>query len=252
MQIDWITVSAQIVNFLVLVYLLQHFLYKPVIRAMDAREKRITDRLREAAAREEDAEREAGEYARIAEELESRRRSLLEQYRQEAREEKQSLVETARKEVQETRRHWQHQVEQEKRDFLADLRRRTEQTVTSIARKALTDLADTDLENRVVDVFIERLKELGDETRGAFASSRESLYVSTAFELDGGQRERIARAVRDRIREGVEIEFRVTPDLLCGIQIGDDGHALGWNLADYMGEVTGHMDNVIDNALRQS
>jgi len=46
MLIDWFTVGAQIVNFLILVWLLQHFLYKPILNAIDAREKRIAANLR--------------------------------------------------------------------------------------------------------------------------------------------------------------------------------------------------------------
>ena len=46
MQIDWITVAAQIVNFLILVWLLQHFLYGPITRAMQRREQRIAERER--------------------------------------------------------------------------------------------------------------------------------------------------------------------------------------------------------------
>jgi F-type H+-transporting ATPase subunit b len=49
--IDWFTVCAQIVNFLVLVALLKHFLYGPILRAMDAREQTIADRLAEAEQR---------------------------------------------------------------------------------------------------------------------------------------------------------------------------------------------------------
>ena len=48
MLIDWFTVCAQIVNFLVLVALLKHFLYGPILRAMDAREQTIAGRLAEA------------------------------------------------------------------------------------------------------------------------------------------------------------------------------------------------------------
>ena len=48
MQIDWLTVAAQIVNFLVLVWLLQRFLYRPITEAMARREERIESRLSEA------------------------------------------------------------------------------------------------------------------------------------------------------------------------------------------------------------
>jgi F-type H+-transporting ATPase subunit b len=41
MLIDWFTVGAQALNFLILVWLLKRFLYKPILDAIDAREKRI-------------------------------------------------------------------------------------------------------------------------------------------------------------------------------------------------------------------
>ena len=49
MLIDWFTVGAQAVNFLVLVWLLRRFLYRPILKAIDAREKRIADQLADAA-----------------------------------------------------------------------------------------------------------------------------------------------------------------------------------------------------------
>ena len=41
MLIDWFTVGAQGINFVILVWLLKHFLYKPILGAIDAREKHI-------------------------------------------------------------------------------------------------------------------------------------------------------------------------------------------------------------------
>ena len=51
MLIDWFTVGAQALNFLILVWLLKHFLYKPILNAIDAREKRIAAELADADAK---------------------------------------------------------------------------------------------------------------------------------------------------------------------------------------------------------
>ena len=55
MLIDWFTVSAQIVNFLILVWLLQRFLYRPILDAIDAREQRVAAALTKAEANKEEA-----------------------------------------------------------------------------------------------------------------------------------------------------------------------------------------------------
>jgi len=58
MQINWFTVIAQIINFFILVWLLKRFLYKPILKAIDEREKKIASQLEDANAKEEKAEKE--------------------------------------------------------------------------------------------------------------------------------------------------------------------------------------------------
>ncbi len=55
MLIDWFTVVAQALNFLILVWLLKRFLYKPILDALDAREKRIAGKLADADAKQLEA-----------------------------------------------------------------------------------------------------------------------------------------------------------------------------------------------------
>jgi F-type H+-transporting ATPase subunit b len=51
MLIDWFTVGAQVLNFLILVWLMKRFLYQPILDAIDAREQRIAAELANAAAK---------------------------------------------------------------------------------------------------------------------------------------------------------------------------------------------------------
>jgi hypothetical protein len=59
MLIDWFTVGAQALNFLILVWLMKRFLYKPILHAIDAREKRIAAELADADAKKAEAKRSA-------------------------------------------------------------------------------------------------------------------------------------------------------------------------------------------------
>lgn len=251
MQIDWITVSAQIVNFLVLVYLLQHFLYRPVIRAMEAREQRIADRLNNAEQREVEAKEQIDAYRYKTEQMESARRSLMEQYKAQAGEEKQRLLAQARGEVEESRRQWRRQAEEEKHDFLEGLRRQIGAAVTSIARKALSELADASLEDRIIERFIHRLSEMDESTRRTFADSPGTLHIGTAFELNDVQRKRIKEALSRQLGREPDVDFKVLPDLVCGVRLGDDGHALDWSLTEYLAQMTESMDSAIENAVGQ-
>ena len=79
MLIDWFTVGAQALNFLILVWLLKRFLYKPMLHAIDAREKRIAAELADAAAKKAEAQKERDEFQRKNEEFDQQRAALLEQ-----------------------------------------------------------------------------------------------------------------------------------------------------------------------------
>ncbi len=63
MQIDYFTIIAQIINFLILVFLLRHFLYGPLLRSMDEREQKISTRLKEAEQQMKEAEQETDSYS---------------------------------------------------------------------------------------------------------------------------------------------------------------------------------------------
>jgi F-type H+-transporting ATPase subunit b len=62
MLIDWFTVGAQALNFIILVWLLKRFLYKPILDAIDAREKRIAAELADADKKKAEAQKERDEF----------------------------------------------------------------------------------------------------------------------------------------------------------------------------------------------
>jgi len=226
MQIDWFTVGAQIVNFLVLVYLLKRFLYGPILRAMDRREERVTGRLREADAREEAAEQEAERCRRKEQGLETARRERLEE---------------ARDEVEQLRVRWRDELEREKQALAGELRGEVAGFVGRALRATLDDLADGSLEERMVSVFVERLGKLDEparaELREAVAEADEPPRVVTSFGLPEGQRERVLEALAGVLGEGVEVSFAESADLVCGIELRTPGTRLAWSVDGYVGDL---------------
>ncbi|TFH06225.1 MAG: F0F1 ATP synthase subunit B, partial [Methanosarcina sp.] len=95
--IDWFTVVAQVINFLVLVWLMKRFLYVPILNAIDTREERISTELASADANKAEARKEQEEFKRKNEEFDRQRAALLNKAREEAKNEHQQLLEEARK-----------------------------------------------------------------------------------------------------------------------------------------------------------
>lgn len=250
MKIDIFTTIAQIVNFAVLALLLRRFLYRPIVRTMDERERRIAADIEEARVAESRARRESEICHAERQELEDRRGEMLSHAQEEAAAWRRELMEKARREVEENKTRWGMAVEREKEMFLKDLRRRAGEEVYALARRALADLADVELERHIVNVFIERLSAIGGEEWAeiAAAASRteEGAVVLSAFPLDGETRSRIRAAVErqiDRYAGGeaaglvmyrFEISFEESPDLICGIELKAGGRRAAWSLENYL------------------
>ncbi|MCB1756292.1 MAG: F0F1 ATP synthase subunit delta [Gammaproteobacteria bacterium] len=247
MSIDWITVSAQIVNFLILVWLLKRFLYQPVIKTMDEREQRISKRLAEAERREDEAKKEIARFQRQTAELELSRNEILEQAQDEAERQKRQWLEQARGDIEQTRGNWQRQLQQDEQEFLGDLRRRSAGTIQSVAKKVLRDLADSGLEERIIDRFIGLLAELDPQARKKLADAPEALQINSAFALDAAAREKITQAVHQYLTKEIAIEFSQSPELLCGIRISGAGQRLDWNLAEYLAELSARVENAFES-----
>src|SRR5471030_2228438 len=96
MLIDWFTVVAQVVNFPILVWLLKRFLYRPILNAIDAREKKIAKELADADAKKAEAQKERDEFQHKNEEFEQQRTALMNKATEEAKNERQQLLDEAR------------------------------------------------------------------------------------------------------------------------------------------------------------
>ena len=93
MLIDWFTVGAQALNFLILVWLMKHFLYKPIVHAIDAREKKIAAELADADAKKAEAQKERDEFQHKNEEFDQQRAVLFSKATDDAKAERQRLLE---------------------------------------------------------------------------------------------------------------------------------------------------------------
>jgi len=233
-EIDFFTLGAQIINFLVLVLLLRHFLYRRVVRAMDEREARIDSRLKEAQERKKEAEQEAESYRKKNQELLDRDEELLAKAREEADIWRKKLEENARIEVEENKARWYEAVERQKEAFLIDLRRRAGEQTYIIVRRVLKDLANDDLERQIINTFIKLLANLEDDEKEAIKAFDQGIIIRSAFEIPEIMRRMVEETVRDQIGNDSSIRFETAPDLICGIELHARDRQITWSLASYL------------------
>lgn len=246
MGIDWITVSAQIVNFLVLVWLLKRFLYQPVMRAMERREQRIIEQLGEAQVREQKADETVQQYLEKTRKLERECDEILAKVHERAAQQKKQLMDNARQEVAEIREHWLRQAAQEKEEFLGNLRHQVASSIQKIAHTALKELGDAGLEQQIIHSFINQLATLDQKLHALllkeFENTFEPVRVTSTFVLDAQMRNEIEHAIHEHLMKGAKIEYEQSPELLCGIAVTVGAGQLGWNLAEYLNQLNQHVE----------
>ena len=203
MLIDWFTVIAQIVNFLILVGLLKYFLFDRITKAMGEREQTIALALEKADETWKNAQEEAERYRSMNVELEETRRHILDDTRNEADSLRKELFQRARTEVSEDKIAWEESLDREKDVFLVDLRRRIGEQALSIGRSALSDLADSSLEERIVLVFLDRFRNMSAEDlasmKDVLQTAEPEFTVQSAFDLSEGLRNEILKSLRSRL-----------------------------------------------------
>jgi F-type H+-transporting ATPase subunit b len=241
--INWTTVAFQIVNFLILLFLLWLFLYGRIIKAMDEREARIAARLTEAEEKRRQADEQAETFRQKTEQLDAQRDEFLTKAKADADAERKELTAQARAEVDQTRAQWHEAVQREKEGFLQDLRQRATAQTLAIARRALADLAGDDLEGRVLETFLAQIGNLDDAERGKFAEAVANtaeeeedrhVVVRSAFDLPDDGRQRLTEAVHAHIADGTGIRFETSAELICGIELVAGGTKLAWSIEHYL------------------
>jgi F-type H+-transporting ATPase subunit b len=238
MLIDWFTVGAQVLNFLILVWLLKRFLYKPIRDAIDARENRIATELTQADSKKAEAQKERDDFQRKNEAFDQEHAALLKKATEEAGVERHRLLDEARKDADALRAKRQDSLRNEQRNLNQEIVRWTQKEVFAIARKALADLAGKSLEDRMGEVFVQRLRTLNgaakEQLAAALKTSSDPARVRSAFDLPSEQHAAIQHAINETFSADIHIQFETVPELISGLELSTNGQKVAWSIAEYL------------------
>jgi F-type H+-transporting ATPase subunit b len=250
MHINYFTLVAQIINFLILFLLLRHFLYPPIIKAMDEREKRIASQLKQVEEDKKKASAAEASYRKMQQEMTDKRDEYLAQAKVEADKSKKALMSEARKQLIDEKNQWHQAIEHEKNDYLASINEHVADGMINVVRHALQDLAGDELNHRIIHTFLERLKHLKaiahQETVQSSGTSFPAV-ITSAFKIDQETRQLIAREVGRLLGGKAVIKYNINPELISGIELSTGYLKVSWSLAEYMDEFRKKLTKEIEN-----
>ncbi|HEY9069343.1 MAG TPA: hypothetical protein VIV61_03745 [Candidatus Ozemobacteraceae bacterium] len=253
MQIDWFTFAAQIVNFFVLVVILRHVLYRPILEALDARRRAVETTVREAAAAREAAENDR---KALAEEREAYTRQKLELHRrleEEIEAERSRLTEETRRELEELNRGWKQRIEQEKAEAGRMFAEMAGDELVAVTRRLIRDLSDTELEEAMVRAFIRRWRETPTEERrrraGLLRNAPDGLLVRTSSDLPESLRNELIRLFTEDAAGAtapLSCRFETASELLGGIEVHIADRCIAWSCAEYLAALETRMHELLE------
>lgn len=238
MSIDWITVIAQLGNFLLLVWLLKRFLYQPILKGIDAREAEIAARLAAAREAKEQADAEKAHYQEEYAKHLAARDNLLEEALIATANQRDQILQAGRDKLEQEQRHWQKFFEQERTEFQLKLQHAGATVLYELLRKALTDLADEQLEDAITRQLMRRLENMHKEILAALgsASAQQLATITTHAPLSQETRDYLQQALQGHF-PNMTVDFHTDADQAAGIVLQVAGARLVWTVESYIDEL---------------
>ena len=256
MLIDWFTVGAQAVNFIILVWLLKRFLYKPILNAIDAREKRIATELAAADAREAQTRKSQAEFDDKNRKFDQDRNALMTKATLEINAQHDRLLDDARKAADALLSEQRTAARDDAAALMDQMMRMAAAEVFDVARRALGDLASMTLEERLGEIFTRRLREMKPDAKRLLdvelKAPHSAAVVRSRFSLATEERATIQNALNETFAANIRLAFETAPDSVCGIELTVGGQKLSWSIAGYLGALEEKAQALINTQIKPS
>ena len=256
MSIDLFTFFAQMFNLLLLLYLLRRFLYLPVLKAVDERQKFIERELKKAASSHKEALRLEAECKQKMAEIDAQKQDILSQTRAEAAVLAEKLANEAKAQFEADKSQWKQRLAGEQKTFELAMQNLIWEHFNKLADGALKQMADVSLNDLMIDKLKEKISAWPVRKKQEFAAAyqnKKQLFVRSAQKISAEQKQKVKDFLRVQLElpEDTKFKFEVDKKLVCGVALQADEQLIDWNLASYMNEFQKNMQNDVQQLINR-
>lgn len=227
LNINWSTLILQIVNFMVMAFILTRFFFKPVVRILDERSKKVTSALDEAEQREREAAEMRADYEQKIAQAQDQVLSMTQQAQEELARAKQELIEQTRREIQTMQEHAASDLQESRQQAIQKHQQELGRLVTSLSARLMSEAGGSAFQQGAMERFIEQLSALPADQYRDVAEVGEGevvqVHLVSADNPDTESLSRIQTYVEQMLGKPVEIKTRLDPSLVAGaaVRFGD-------------------------------
>lgn len=243
MEFDWVTFALEIVNFLVLVWILKRFLYQPILQTIARRKAAIDRTLADAEAKHAGAAALEGQYRGRLADWEREKQALRAQAEEEVNAERARRMAALQGALEQEREKRRVLDERQMGEWRNRLEVEALEQGSRFAARLLARLAAPELESRLVALALEDLAQLPEAQlqalQAACRGAQNRLSVTSAFPLAEAERRALVQGFARATNANLSAGFAEDRSLLAGLRISIGPWVMHANLQDELKLFTG-------------
>jgi F-type H+-transporting ATPase subunit b len=240
-ELTWSTFLLEIINFLVLIWILKRFLFHPVRAVIARRRAAIEKRMQDAEALQVEALTLKQQYQDRLTDWEMEKQQLRRTLAEELESERVDRLSEITQQIESERERDRVTKQRQQEDLLHSMEETAIRQGAAFATRLLQVAAGAETEARLIEQVIEALDRLPQSRIESFqAAQREKadLHIVTAYPLGESQQRRLQAALTRLIASHRPPNFERDETLLAGIRIATGNWLLGCNLKDELAGFT--------------
>jgi F-type H+-transporting ATPase subunit b len=236
LQLNWSTVLLQILDFVIMAFVLWRFLFKPVVRILDERSARVTGALDDAEQKQRSAEAMRSEYEQKLAEAEEQVVAMQQQAQEELARARRQVLDETRQELTAMRTNADNEIREARQQAILQHRQALGQLITDLSARMIREATSDGFQQGALEQFVKQLATLPEEEyrQAVQLGTEEEVRVElvSAHEMEPERRAQVEAQVEELAGQPIEIAYRVDPSLVAGamLRFGDmmiDGSLTG-------------------------
>ena len=218
MHIDWWTLALQTVNFLILMWLLARFFYRPINRILEERRVSAQKLLDEAKAARDNAEAAGVEIAATRSGFAAERVRILAQASTEADAARNALLERTAREVAAKEVSAEAVLQQKQSQLERKFAEHAKDLAIAIARRLLARLPAQVTTDAFLQGLCDMVRSLTPQSKSMLAAAS-NITITTAAPLDPAGQDRVHKQVEAALGSAPPLSFQLDKSIIAGMEL---------------------------------
>lgn len=236
MELNWSTFVLEIINFLVLVWILKRFLYQPVLNVITRRRAMIENQLAEARQLHADSDALKEQYEHRLADWEQQRQKAMDKLRHEIEEKRLRQLENLKAELAQEEQKIQVARSRQNKQLMREIEQRALQLGAEFATRLLAEAAGPELEDRLFDLLLAGLRAMPadkiSDLRNKWGDSPEHILVTSAYPLTDEKQHQLQETLIQATGLSAPVSYQQDAKLLAGLNITIGAWVLQLNVRD--------------------